>query len=225
MSLKRRKKKLFYESNSLSRLLFEQEDLFGDEESADEETAEEDTGDDAAEDEPAEEEGDEGGEEATEEEPEEDEIEVDLDDEVKLSKSIDQDLEALFIDFETDARKSKEIESQAEESEVVESLRLGMLLEQETYEQKIDLERFTSEIARLVKNYTSLLDMEKMLVSKAREFVATRYGEEAETDLVSILDTQHDIAIEEPESSEDVPKDKAPIAVGAGTGAAGGSAA
>ena len=49
-----------------------------------------------------------------------------------------------------------------------------MLLEQDDYEEQIDLDRFTSEVARLVKNYTSLLDMEKMLVSKAREFVLPR---------------------------------------------------
>ena len=130
----------------------------------------------------------------------------------------------IFIDFETDARKSKEIDDTAEVSDVTESLRLGMILEQDSYEEDIDLERFASEVARLVKNYTTLLDMEKMLVSKAREFVASRYGEVAEADLLDMLSVQHDIEIEDPVSAEDVPKANTPIAVGAGSGGAGGAA-
>ena len=200
----RTKKKLVYKGNTLAGLLFEQEDLFTDE------PAEEEGGDETA-----------GDEEEGAEEEEEEKLDVDLDDEVKLSKSIDQDLEALLIDFETDARKSVEIE---EEPVVEESFHLGMLLEQEDFEQEIDLERFTSEVARLVKNYTTLLDMEKMLVSKAREFVATRYGAEAEQSLVDTLDAKHDITIEDPDSAEDVPTNSTPVAVGAGAGATGGAA-
>ena len=75
-----------------------------------------------------------------------------------------------------------------------------------------------------MKNYTTLLDMEKMLVSKAREFVATRYGEEAEQALVDTLDMKHDISIEDPDGAEDVPETSTPVAVGAGTGATGGAA-
>tara|TARA_B100000131_G_scaffold322823_1_gene378255 strand:- start:9441 stop:10139 length:699 start_codon:yes stop_codon:yes gene_type:complete len=232
MSSRKRRKlgKLFYESNSLAGLLFEQEeDLFADEPEEDTEGEEAEGGDEGADEEGAEgadEEGAEGEEAEGEEAEEEDEkLDVDLEDEVKLSKSIDQDLEALLIDFETDARKSKEIDDTALDT-VEESLHLGMLLEQDDYEAEIDLDRFTAEVARLVKNYTSLLDMEKMLVSKAREFVATRYGEKAEQDLVDTLSAKHDVDIvDSPAEAEDSAKDTTPIAVGAGTGAAGGSAA
>lgn len=221
----RTKKKLVYEGDTLSGLLFEQEDLFADEPTEEEggdEAADEEGGDEAAADE-GEGGGTEGeGAEGEGEEEEEEKLDVDLEDEVKLSKSIDQDLEALLIDFETDARKSVEIG----EEEMAEALHLGMLLEQDEgdFEKEIDLERFTSEVARLVKNYTTLLDMEKMLVSKAREFVATRYGEEAEQVLVDTLDAKHDITIEDPDSSDDVPPTSTPIAVGAGSGAIGGTA-
>ena len=219
MKRKRPTKKLLYEKNSLANLLFEQEeeDPFAD--TGEEEAAEEEA--------PAEEEAaadeDVDAEEGAEEEGEEEEekLEVDLDDEVKLTKSIDQDLEALFIDFETDARKSKEI-AETEPEPVEENLHLGMLLEQNEYESEIDLERFTSEVARLVKNYTSLLDMEKMLVSKAREFVAIRYGEEAEKELVSLLKGQHNIDITEPTSPK-TGREFTPVAAGAGSGAAGGT--
>ena len=218
MKRKRPTKKLIYEKNSLANLLFEQEeeDPFadtGEEEVAEEAPAEEE---EAADEDAAAEEG------AEEEGEEEEALDVDLEDEVKLTKSIDQDLEALFIDFETDARKSKEI-AEVEPEPVEENLHLGMLLEQNEYESEIDLERFTSEVARLVKNYTSLLDMEKMLVSKAREFVATRYGEEAEKELLSLLKGQHNIDIVEPASPQSG-KEFTPVAVGAGSGAAGGAA-
>jgi len=221
--------KMIYKSKSLSKLLFEQEDLFADDADDAEEADAEEADAEGEDTEEADTEGEEaGGEEAApaegEEESEEDEkLDVDLDDEVKLSKSIDQDLEALLIDFETDARKSREIDDQAD-AQVAESLRLGMLLEQDDYEEQIDLDRFTSEVARLVKNYTSLLDMEKMLVSKAREFVATRYGEEAEKDLVDMLSVQHDIDIQEPETSAADSQSNTPVAVGAGAGATGGAA-
>ena len=70
----------------------------------------------------------------------------------------------------------------------------------------------------------TLLDMEKMIVSKAREFIVTRYGEDAEKELLDVLNSQHDIVIDEPTppaSAEQSP----PVAVGAGSGAAGGAGA
>jgi hypothetical protein len=211
------KTKLIYEKAALTHLLFEQEeDVFA------EEPAEEEGG----EDEPAEEEGGEDeaaeGEEGEEEEEEEEELDVDVEEEVKLSKSIDQDLEALLIDFESQARKSRGIEAKEEEGIVIESLHLGMLLEQDEnkYEEEIDLDRFTAEVARLIKNYTTLLDMEKMLLNKAREFILTRYGEAAEKEMLSQLESSHDIEIVD--STETVQSDlDVPVAVGAGTPAGG----
>ena len=230
--MKNRHKKLIHESDTLVKLLFEQEeedaeDIFaapeeeegGEEEGGGDEGADDEAGGDEAG-------GDEGGEGAADDE-EEEKLDVDVEEEVKLSKSIDQDLEALLIDFEAASRKSKQITDEESEAAVIEShLRLDMLLEQDEvdYEDEIDLDRFAAEVARLVKNYTTLLDMEKMLVSKAREFIVTRYGEDAESSLVDILNSQHDIEIEEPvspSSGEDAP----PIAVGAGAGAVGGAGA
>ena len=222
--MKKTTRKLLYESNTLAGLLFEQEeDLFaddaGDEEEAPaEEEADEPEGDEEA---PAEEDAEGEGEE------EDEKLDVDAEEEVKLSKSIDQDLEALLIDFEADARKSRQIDDEglvaAEEAIAENSLRLGLLIEQEgdDFEQQLDIDRFTSEVARLVKNYTTLLDMEKMIVSKAREFILTRYGAKAETMMLDILNANHDIAIDEPVAPGD---QSTPIAVGAGSGAAGGAA-
>lgn len=228
--MKRTPRKPVYKSNSLANLLFEQEeDLFADEpEAEEEEPAGDEEGEGDTEEEPTDEEGTEG--EGEGEADEEEKLDVDVEEEVKLSKSIDQDLEALLIDFEAASRKSKQItddEAIAAEEAVAESrLRLNMLLEQEEtdYQEEIDIDRFASEVARLVKNYTTLLDMEKMLVSKAREFIVTRYGEDAEADLLDVLNVQHDIVIDDPPTpltGEQSP----PIAVGAGSGGAGGAGA
>jgi len=218
----RRKKTGFIKDISLSKFLFEQEeDLFGGEEETEEDadTPADDEGDAAAEEE----------EEATDEEgAEEEALEVSPDEKVKLAKSIDADLEALLIDFETQARKTKEIESTTEETfeteAVEESLKLSMLIEQAlpaAYEDEIDLDRFTAEVARLVKNYTNLLDMEVMLINKAREFIVTRYGEAAEQELLDKLSMKHDIEIDEPTAPTETNLE-VPIAIGAGSGAAAG---
>ena len=223
-----KKKRLIHENTSLARFLFEQEeDVFADVEEETEEEPADEGGEDAPADDAAADEGaDEGGEGEGEgdEEEEDEKLDVDPEEEVKLTKSVDQDLEALLIDFEAQARKSKDIEA-ASEDIVIEQFHLGMLLEQDevAYEDEIDLDRFTAEVARLIKNYTTLLDMEKMLLNKAREFVLTRYGEEAEQEMLSQLEVKHDIEIVAPSEPIDTELE-VPIAVGAGAGAAGGAA-
>lgn len=141
--------------------------------------------------------------------------EVEPGDSEKLGKAIDDDLEALLVDFETQARKSKQIEDE----QVSESLGLGFLLEAD-YAEEIDIERFTSEVARLIKNYDTLLDMESLIMSKAKSFISSRYGETAVTDLEGSLADNHGIEIEEPPPPPENDFE-APVAVGAGTPAGG----
>jgi hypothetical protein len=221
--MKVQRKKFVYQQRPLKNLLFEQEDIFAEEEPADEEAP----ADEPAAEEAGEGEGEAGAEAEGEAVEEEEEIEIQPEDEVKLSKSIDQDLEALMIDFETQARKSQEIEVEQEEGTITveEGLSLKFLLEQEDveYEEELDLDRFTAEVARLVKNYTSLLDMEKMLVNKAREFVVTRYGETAEKELLNILADKHDIEVVEP-NEPPASELGTPISAYAGQAGAGGGA-
>ena len=135
---------------------------------------------------------------------------------MKLGKDIDDDLEALLVDFETEARQSKKIEN---EDRVEESLSLTRALFESSYEEEIDLERFTSELARLIKNYDTLLDMEDMILSKAKSFIIARYGEEAATEMENSLADNHDIEIVQPASKPDSDQE-APIAVGAAAGGA-----
>ena len=131
---------------------------------------------------------------------------------MKLGKVIDDDLEALLVDFETEARQSKKIEN---EDRVEESLSLTRALFESSYEEEIDLERFTSELARLIKNYDTLLDMEDMILSKAKSFIIARYGEEAATEMENSLADNHDIEIVVP-SDKPASDEEVPVAVGAG---------
>jgi hypothetical protein len=170
-----------YYKKSLTTLLFEQ--------------------DEEAEEEPEEEAEEEGGEE------EEEETEGG---ETSDPDSIDSELEALFIDFETASRKNVA-------EEVVESLSLKMLLEDEGNTEDIDLDHFSAEVARLVKNYENLLDMERIIVSKASSFITDKYGEVTVRDFLDKLESQHDIEItdakEPPETHLGTP-----VAVGAISG-------
>lgn len=184
--------------NRLLNRLFEQEEPEEPEEAAeeeaDEEPAEEETAD-QPDDSPEEAESDDS------EDGEKGQASVDPED----STSLDSDIEAVFIDFETSAR----------ESAVQESVTLKQIYENAD---EINLDDFAADVARLVKNYDNLLDIESLLVGKAKEFIEKRYGKEASDKLETTLDDTHSItAQEEPDSPPDSDLE-VPLAVGATPG-------
>jgi len=207
----------------------------------DEEEAEEPTGD--------EEEATEDEEEATEDEEGDEPVDPEElpgpnpepEDAEPLGKTIDDELEAIMIDFEADAIKSAKLQqSQDIESDEVNEFsmpRLGKILFEQDDEVEgaasdatlattqdemnvdappIDLEKFASEIARLVKNYDALLDMKRIIVNKATAFIEDKYSQAKAIELEDLLATRHDIATAD-EEVEDEPR-PAPIAVGAISG-------
>ena len=180
----------------------------GDEEGADEEAG----GDEAAEGE----EGEEG--EGEEEEPE---VEVEEEDEVRFGKSLDDQLQAIFIDIESDSLKSAAIQEEGY------SLSRTLLREQEDDPDAppIDIDKFASETARLVKNFDAFFDIEELLQAKARSFLLDKYGEETADEFTDLLKVRHGIETNEEERDrrEDLTTD-VPIAVGATGGAGGGGA-
>jgi hypothetical protein len=208
-------------------LLEQEEDLFGGEE---EEATEEET----PEDEPGE-----GGDEETEEEAEEEEEEEEPEGEeaLPLGKSVDDDLNALFVDFETQALKVGEDEEaqlvranegkrkslsyllfEQEEEEVEEDTEETEEVEKEPEEAPeipIDMETFASDVARLAMNYDSLLDMEELILVKAKDYIKVKHGEEKADELMDILDLRYQLSLEDEEPIV------APIAVGASAAAAG----
>ena len=159
------------------------------------------------------EEGEEEKEDSKDEEKEE-EVKVDKSDEVEFGKSLDDALNAMFVDIETDSLKSAKIEKKNESI----SLKKALLESDE----KIDLETFAAETARIIKNADVLLDIESIILSKARDYLLSKYGEEEEAEFLQIMNSRFSIDARDEEDKEKLEDIEAPIAVGAGGGDAGG---
>ena len=191
-------------------LLLEQEEeggLFAGAEEEEEPAAEE-------EEEPAaeEEEGDTGDEVEEEEEvsPEEERV---------LVKTADDQVQHMLVDFESEAIKSAQLQKQ--EGVWYRRSLSRLLFEQEEAapdelpSSDIDLENFASNVARLIMNYDSLLDMEALIINKAKVFLEDKYDETTATEFEAILEDQFQITLE---PYEDEVETMAPLAVGASSG-------
>ena len=83
---------------------------------------------------------------------------------------------------------------------------------------QLDLDQFASDVARLINNYSNLLDMEAIIYIKAKQFLLDKYGEDIAKQLRKVLTDRHGI-----DFMEDDPSLDAPLAVGAsGEGGGGG---
>ena len=178
----------------------EEEDIFGDEEA--------DEGDEGDEGDADEVEAGEEVEVEVEEEEEEEEVDVTPSETEELGKSVDDALESILVDYEAKARKSAAIQSESRYS-----LRRYLLKE---VDGDLDVDRFTTDVARLVMNYDNLLDMEALIVNKAIQFLTTHYNEELAEEFLELLDVKHGVVIGVEEEIEQ------PIAVGASGGGGGG---
>jgi len=150
-----------------------------------------------------------------EDEDEEEEVEVTKDDEIEFSKSLDNSLNALFIDIETDALKSAKVQEESF------SLRKALLIEAEV---RLDVDLFAAETARIIKNADVLLGIEQIVLSKARDYLLSKYDEEIESKFLALMKTRHNIDHRtETEKEETKTEIIAPIAIGASGGAGGGA--
>ena len=228
---KRHLKDLILEELDLleAKVLAEQDDPFGgdEEEGGEEETAEEEAGDEGAEEEAAEDDAEAEGAEEEEEAAGEAAMDLTPGDEIALGKSVDNELEALLIDYETEALKSARLVSQTtkEFDEVVEDMKQewykkplsDLLFEQEEAKSyagpSIDMEKFTSDVARLVMNYQSLLDMEALIINKAKSFLRAKDDDAHVDKFEEILDVRFGVTIGAEERQSEEPE--APIAIGA----------
>jgi len=182
----------------------------------DEEGDEEPAGEEAGEEAPAEAEEEPAGEEEPVEEEEEEEpaVEVNPEEYMGLAKSIDDELEAVFIDYEERARKAAAIGS--DEAEItVENLLF------EDVASDIDLSVFASNVARLLKNYTNLLDIEAIILNKAKIYLDSKYGKDTVNAFEDIMTSKFDIDMPVKQSSIEDLTAEVPIAVGASPEAAG----
>lgn len=172
------------------------------------EEEDEDTGDifddeagDTDDEKPEEESSEEKTEEKTEEKAEEDtEDSEDKEDEPETKEKVDAEptdvetfdteLDTMFADFETSAITQ------------VENLSLSKtLLEQE---KRFDVVKFADDVARVIKNFTSLIDYEKMVVNKAKVFLSDKHSEDVAELFIDILDDRHGISLEPEEPDQPV---------------------
>lgn len=177
------------------------DDLFGD-----------DSGDDSG-DEDADDEGggdtDEGEDEGEEdkEEEEEEPVESLSPDEIakygpgEIEKVIDEKMEEFFISSQKSAqvRTTQSVGYPGEEQELGEGFihrnsLSSLLLENEEDQdvtQDIDITSFTSDVWRLMSNYETLLDMEGMIFTKAKQFLMNQLDAEAADLFEELLALRH----------------------------------
>ena len=175
----------------------ESEDIFGDDKEEKEPEAKEEKEPEKEDEEESGEEGDEEGEEEPEE-PEEEKEDKKSDVEVDDTPTFDTEIDKMLSDFGDDAIVTTESTSLSK-----------FLLEKE---KRFDVVAFADNVARVVKNFQSLVDYEKLVVGKAEKFLTDNHGEETASLFRDLISDRHGIELGEPES----PSDKSPTyAVGA----------
>jgi hypothetical protein len=91
---------------------------------------------------------------------------------------------------------------------------------------EIDTLNFASDIARLVTNYTSLLDVESVIVNRAIDFLLKNYDDVTVEEFKELLTTRFEIDFVKQDGTETSNEPETPIAAGGlSTGAGGGGAA
>ncbi len=163
----------------------EDEDLFGEEGDTEEETAEDDTEDEGEDEEESESDDDE--EEKEDEEDKSEDKEEDPPEPTDV-ETFDSELDAMLSSFETSAITQTESNSLTK-----------TLLEQE---KRFDVVKFADEVARVIKNFTSLVDYEKMVINKAKSFLIDKHSEEVADIFTDMLDDRHGISLEPKEPDQ-----------------------
>ena len=82
--------------------------------------------------------------------------------------------------------------------------RLSSLLFEAEEAPPIDIPTYSNNVARLIQNYDALMDMEMMIFTKAREFLAAKYGEEVAVSFEESLEKDHGITFEPEEQDAPV---------------------
>ncbi len=208
----------FYSGNLFPpdrKLIREQEEegggLFDDPEEEKEDDAEEEGEDEGGE------EGDDAGED---EKPAEEKAEPELSTKeyTQFGSSVSQELTSVFDEFaagamKTDLAKSEDFED-PEDDILPESFK-RILLEKEG--DGFDMSHFSSEVARLIKNYQNLLDMEALIFVQAKEYLIKRFDDETKVEeFEEYMSDRHNLDLKKPEREGDK------FAAGSTTSAGGG---
>jgi hypothetical protein len=152
---------------------------------------------------------DDEGDTATEEE---EGVEIDPDDEVALRKPLEAQVDNMLADFELAAVKSAKV------NENIRSLTF-LLTEADAIE--FDVEDFATNVARLIDNYETLLDIESAIYYRAIAILTNNYGEEITNAFRDIMQSRYNFNFGDVRF--DPVKDVAPLALGSGDAAGGGA--
>lgn len=79
-----------------------------------------------------------------------------------------------------------------------------LLFEAGEEEVQFDVPTFADDVARLISNYDTLIDMEQAIFTKAKDFLEQKYGAESAEELEDILSRKYQLEFEDsdPEASE-----------------------
>ena len=79
-----------------------------------------------------------------------------------------------------------------------------LLFEAGEDEVQFDVPTFADDVARLISNYDTLIDMEQAIFTKATEFLEQKYGKDAAKEMQDILSREYQLEFEDsdPEASE-----------------------
>jgi len=172
-------------------------DLDAEPDSPDAETADDEAADDE-------------GDTATEEE---EGVEIDPDDEVALRKPLEAQVDNMLADFELAAVKSAKVNEH--------NLRSLTFLLTEAEGVEFDIEDFATNVARLIDNYETLLDIESAIYYRAIAILTNNYGEEITNAFRDIMQSRYNFDFGDVRF--DPVKDVAPLALGSGEGAGAGA--
>ena len=137
--------------------------------------------------------------------------------------SIDNQIEQMLTKAERSAVQSGKKQANISMGESLRRRSMRFLLEAEGEEAKvppIDPESFANEVARIVMNADTLIDLKGKILKRVEQFVLKRYDQETLDKVKMSLETNFGISDEEPKS--DLPPEPT-FAVGASSSAAGGA--
>jgi len=151
----------------------------------------------------------------------EEEVDIDPGDEVELRKPLEAQVDNMLADFEMAALKSSVIN--VDEETVEESWwrqPLTTLLVEVDDAAELDVELFAADVARLIQNYETLLDIESAIYYRAIALLERNYDEALAAAFRDIMQSRYQFDFDD--IREDPVAAEAPLALGAGAAEGGG---